>query len=451
LALLTAACSLFPSLSSTNRLSLDAHVDEFEAEIARLRSENEGLVRTNRLLKQQQQRPLSLPEGKCSIPDLLPLEEHFHVADVGVPYSSTDMMYPAMTTTSVRLEEMDENNVTRMVISQNGPGLQDLPLEDNANATVVMRALNEGLLRYADAAGGRFRTLCNVHLANVSTAISELQWCSSQGMPGVMLHGHEVIHYVGGRVKFNYYYHMQTIPFWKECVRLGMFVYLHPACMSHGPEGLYEDATFSSSGGDQEDVLAYANDTDAAAAASLDCSTQFDTGRTWGFSLQVAQVVSNLILHKLFDEVPDLQMVIGHQGELVTYWLWRIDHDGTETVEATALEATKHGATKQTKHGVSTRAESGLDLGAGSTLFTPILQKNFYVTTSGFFDTAGLKHLLSIMPAERLLFSADTPYEQLVNGANWLRGISSSDIDCETLQKIGYKNAEKLLNWTTAV
>ena len=47
--------------------------------------------------------------------------------------------------------------------------------------------------------------------------------------------------------------------------------------------------------------------------------------------------------------------------------------------------------------------------------------------------------------------SLTRPRLVLAQGANWLRGISSSDIDCETLQKIGYKNAEKLLNWTTAV
>ena len=30
-------------------------------------------------------------------------------------------------------------------------------------------------------------------------------------------------------------------------------------------------------------------------------------------------------MHGLFDEVPDLQMVIGHNGELLPYWMARID------------------------------------------------------------------------------------------------------------------------------
>jgi len=49
LSLVTVAYSWLPS-PSTTRLSLDSRVEEFEAEIAKLRFENEGLVRTNRLL-----------------------------------------------------------------------------------------------------------------------------------------------------------------------------------------------------------------------------------------------------------------------------------------------------------------------------------------------------------------------------------------------------------------
>jgi len=454
LSLVTVAYSWLPS-PSTTRLSLDSRVEEFEAEIAKLRFENEGLVRTNRLLQQQQEgvmkQTATTPET-CTIPDLLPMEEHFHIENVGVPYSSTDMMLPAMTDAVVRLAEMDDANVTRMVISQNGPGVQDLPEENNWNATQIMRAVNEGLLKHIDTSDGRFRALCNVHMSNVTAAISELQWCSSQGFPGVMLHGHEVVKRTGGKMQFDYYYHTQTLPFWKECVNLGMFVYLHPACMPYAPEGLYDSSGHRSAYDNSvSNVSAYANQSDASDALSLDCSTEFDTGRTWGYSLQVAQVVANLILHKLWDEVPDLQMVIGHQGELVTYWLWRIDHDGGDDPQTAEKFATSHRLPlTASKSSVGTAdLDAGLDLGASAGKFTPIFQKNFYVTTSGYFDTPGLLHLLSIMPAERLLFSADTPYESMVSAAEWFRGIATTnpEIPCDTLQKIAYKNAELLLNW----
>ena len=53
------------------------------------------------------------------------------------------------------------------------------------------------------------------------------------------------------------------------------------------------------------------------------------------------------------------------------------------------------------------------------------------------------------MPEERVLFSADTPYEDLSAAVDWFRSIpdTNPEVSCETLQNIAYKNAEALLKW----
>jgi len=161
--------------------------------------------------------------------------------------------------------------------------------------------------------------------------------------------------------------------------------------------------------------------------------------------LNVLSVVSNLIMHGLFDEVPDLQMVIGHNGELLPYWMARIDSrlgalPEIEYVPEIALCHAVHGnVSADIEYPYRPRQHS----------FSHYMKKNMYVTTSGWFDTKGLKYLLDVMPEERVLFSADTPYEDLSAAVDWFRSIpdTNPEVSCKTLQNIAYKNAEALLKW----
>lgn len=79
------------------------------------------------------------------------------------------------------------------------------------------------------------------------------------------------------------------------------------------------------------------------------------------------------------------------------------------------------------------------------------LRKNFHITTSGVFDTPGFRHALSVMGSERVMFSIDTPYENISEGAGWFNNLSQTvDLPQKDWENIAFRNAEELLGLKSA-
>jgi gamma-resorcylate decarboxylase len=68
-------------------------------------------------------------------------------------------------------------------------------------------------------------------------------------------------------------------------------------------------------------------------------------------------------------------------------------------------------------------------------------QKNFYLTTSGNFRTQTLIDAILEIGADRILFSADWPFENVDHAAHWFDSTSISEAD---RMKIGRTNAHGL-------
>jgi 2,3-dihydroxybenzoate decarboxylase len=68
-------------------------------------------------------------------------------------------------------------------------------------------------------------------------------------------------------------------------------------------------------------------------------------------------------------------------------------------------------------------------------------RNNFYITTSGNFRTQTLIDAMLEISADRILFSADWPFENIDHAANWFDACSISETD---RQKIGSLNARAL-------
>ena len=69
------------------------------------------------------------------------------------------------------------------------------------------------------------------------------------------------------------------------------------------------------------------------------------------------------------------------------------------------------------------------------------LRDNFYITTSGNFHTQALTNVILEVGADRILYSVDYPYEDVVAAAEWFDHASISESD---LMKIARTNAQKL-------
>ena len=117
----------------------------------------------------------------------------------------------------------------------------------------------------------------------------------------------------------------------------------------------------------------------------------------------------------LFDECPNVKIVLGHLGEGIPANLWRIDHRNGWMKAPHKYPA---------KHGVA-----------------HYFRKHFHLTTSGNFDTAALINAISVMGPDRVMFSVDWPFEDVGEGSQW---IDTAEISESDRIKVGRTNAVKL-------
>lgn len=68
-------------------------------------------------------------------------------------------------------------------------------------------------------------------------------------------------------------------------------------------------------------------------------------------------------------------------------------------------------------------------------------EQNIYITTAGLFSTPTLIHAVTEIGVGRVLFSVDSPYESITEGATWIDTLPISHTD---VAKIGRFNALEL-------
>lgn len=100
----------------------------------------------------------------------------------------------------------------------------------------------------------------------------------------------------------------------------------------------------------------------------------------WGWHIEAATAALRLIARGTFDRHPDLRLVLGHWGELLPFWQDRV---------------------------------AGISRVAGLERSIPeVLRSNVFLTSSGMFNPALLRHALEVTTIDHLLFSTDYPFQQ---------------------------------------
>ncbi len=132
----------------------------------------------------------------------------------------------------------------------------------------------------------------------------------------------------------------------------------------------------------------------------------------WGWHSEVGIQLIRMILSGVFEEYPDLQIIAGHWGEMVPFFLERLD---------VAMPPAMTGLPRT---------------------ISEYFRRHVYVTPSGMFNYSQLRFIMDEVGVDRILFSADYPYLPEKGAADFLLNAPISEDEKE---KIAYKNAEKLL------
>jgi 2,3-dihydroxybenzoate decarboxylase len=116
----------------------------------------------------------------------------------------------------------------------------------------------------------------------------------------------------------------------------------------------------------------------------------------------------------LFDTYPTLKIILGHCGEGLPFVLRRIDQRMRHFVPYWPAKKT----------------------------MGEYWEENFWVTTSGVQDDGTLMDTLRSVGEDRVMFSADYPYEDDLEMAAWFDRV---ELNGRTKRKIGFENARALL------
>ena len=140
----------------------------------------------------------------------------------------------------------------------------------------------------------------------------------------------------------------------------------------------------------------------------------------WGFQAKAGTHAIRLIMGGVFDRHPRLKFVLGHLGEGLPFWLWRLDNIYAKTF---GWAGEKLGMVKLDRKPAE------------------YLGRNFAVTTSGMDDPDALSFCIKRMGAENIMFAIDYPYEDSATATMFLAGAPLSG---GQRALISHRNAERL-------
>ena len=325
-------------------------------------------------------------------PDTVPLvgkialEEHFVLPEhIDTSYAVRDLppetRHKILDLGSGRIAEMDRGGLDICILSLTAPGVQAVP--NVTQAVAQARRTNDYLAENIAKNPKRLKGFATLPLQDPQAAAQELTRCVRElGFCGALVNGFSQI----GEADSAVFYDLpQYRSFWATVQELDVPFYLHPRSPLATRQQAYEGYPWM--------------------AAS-----------PWGFAVETSIHALRLMASGLFDEYPKLRVILGHLGEGLPFAIWRVDHRISRT-----------GAQPKAK----------LPMGH-------YLRENFYITTSGNFRTQALTDVILEVGADRVLYSVDYPYEDVVEAKDWFDQVAISDSDRQKIVRI---NAQKLFRF----
>ncbi len=320
------------------------------------------------------------------------LEEHFAIPDTmadSTAYAGGNketwqrLSSNLLDLTEQRVEQMDQTGIELSILSLNSPAIQGI--YDKGRAVQIARRSNDVVADAMAKNPDRFRSFAALPMQDPDEAIKELIRCVKElGLVGALINGYSQI----GEEDTSYYLDIPKYrQFWAEVEKLDVPVYLHPREPLPSQRKPYEGHPWL-------------------------------LGAAWAFGVETATHALRLISSGLFDEYTKLKVILGHLGEMLPFAIWRFEH----------------------RNVVDPR---GMKLNKKPSLY---FYENFYVTTSGNFRTQALVNTILEMGADHILYSADYPFESMVECEEWFRSV---DISLEDQIKIGRLNTMKLFRLET--
>ena len=313
----------------------------------------------------------SVPEVLDAMRDLLEREPDREPGLSAPPYVVTDTIQTLYDLGEGRIAAMDAARVDKQVLSLWSPGVQ---VFDSVQANELARLVNDRLVETIRERPDRFAGLATVAPQDPGAAAQEIERAvSGLGLNGVLINSHTNSEHLDDP---KYW------PIFEAAQAMNTPIYIHPRNPPMQMHDAFTDYTMG--------------------------------GALWGFAMETSQHVVRLLMAGVFDEFPNLTIVLGHMGEGLPFWLDRLDQ-------------------------VSTRPGMGQLQRKPSEYF----RSNFVITTSAMFWDPVLELCIEVLGADRILFAIDSPFASAERGTEWLDAAPLSGAD---RLKIYQENAERVFS-----
>ncbi len=247
-----------------------------------------------------------------------------------------------------RLQAMDAGGIAKAVLSNWAPGVQIFGAREGTELAALS---NDRMAEVVRDNPDRFAALATIAPQDpVSAALEVERAIDTLGLNGVLINSHTHNEYLDDR-KFW--------PILEACVANDAAIYLHPRVPSAQMYGPFSSYNMHAA--------------------------------KWGFAMEVSTHVVRLIAAGVLDEFPDLRLVLGHMGEGLPFWLYRLDN--------------------------MSRGE------VGNTIDKPpseYIRENIVITTSGMGWDPILVLSHSVLGPDNILFAVDYPFGDYARDAAWM-------------------------------
>ena len=275
-----------------------------------------------------------------------------------------------------RIAAMDEAGLDVQVISLTSPGLHNL---DAKEATRLQVDTNDRIAELVNAHPDRFQGFATLACPAPAAAAQELERAvTTLGLNGALLFCRT------GERNLD---HPENWPIFEAAASLRAPLYIHPQL----PQPRVRAALYAGF----DDAI------DTVFASS---------GIGWHYEAGVQFL--RLALAGVFDRFPDLQVLLGHWGEVVLFYLDRAD-------------------------GLAVQAKLARP-------FSEYVRRNTYITAGGVYSQRYLRWAVEVVGVERILFATDYPYRPSPDGGVE-HFLQTAGLDRADQERVGAGNWEALV------
>lgn len=274
-----------------------------------------------------------------------------------------------------RIEDMDQHGISMQILSCPAKS-QLLPKKE---AFAIVSETNDYIAQVVKKHPDRYGAFALLPWSAPKDAVKEAERVKSMGFQGILIAGR-------ASAGNEFLDDKQFLPILEACEGLGLPIYIHPGAPLNAVQKPYY-------GGLGDEV---------SARLSL---------HGWGWHNEAGIQILRTILAGRFEQFPKLQLIAGHWGEMLPFFLSRIDQSMPPFV--TKLERT----------------------------VTETFKENVYITPSGIFDYPQLKFCVEVIGADRIIHSVDCPF---ISNEGAKPFIENAPISQAQKEQIAYKNAEIL-------